>query len=373
MWQVRRALLELMRADTGTMVQIETRDDIVICTTSGEVLVSLQAKHSVDPGSLSPSSVEVWKSLRAWIDVGEPGRRDNAGCLAIVATQAVPASGLLGPFRGIPGTTPSPSACVGLRESLDRIAQAQPNQALKKAYAAWRSLALDKRELLLGKLRILDAQKQLSAIDGELQKCSSTHVRPEHLVAFTEQLIGWFEGRVAESLGTDGVTISKEQLREQVFLMMDSLSQTLTFDVFARAEHPEPAAEVESRPRYLRQLELLNAAESACGAALQTRFRAIAERDNHLQRSVRGRIDLDLFDQDLTDFWGPVFDAPRGESLEAQGWDVYRACMAYSPSIAATAAPRFLVCGTFHDLADRVDGIGWHPDYEALLEEEGDE
>jgi hypothetical protein len=373
LWQVRRALLELMRADTGTAVQIETRDDIVICSISGTTYACLQAKHSLDAGSLSPSSVEIWKSLRAWVDNGEPDGSGNAERIGLVATNSVDPNGLLAPFLGVSSASPSRIEIDELRKELDAISLNAPNKKLRLAYDAWKGLTYPRRTALLEKFRIEDGQAPLAAIDTELDKCSVIHVRPEHLRKFTEQLIGWFERRVDESLGTHGATISVEDLRQQVFEMVDALPTNLTFTASAHSKHPDPDAELQRRLRYLRQLELLDANEAVRVAAVHSRFRAVTERDIHLQRAVCGQDDLSVFDEDLRDFWLPVFSAPHETSQILKGWAVFEKCMAYSTSVAGASAPRFLVHGSFHELAHRRDGIGWHPDYLTQLKEENEE
>jgi hypothetical protein len=369
LWQVRRGLLALVRASIGDAISIEARDDVVIFRSDGVAVASMQTKHSYGHGSVTTSSRDVWTTFRAWLDFGEPRAGDGTAKLVLVTTGDVADGSSLLPFRLDPesSATPSQFAVAKLVTELDKIARSRPNQRLQAAYDAWEAASAADRDGVVTKLRVVSAQDKLSSVDARILEEIAKFVPPIHQTAFAERILGWFDALVAERLSSNGCRISRQELTEHVYDLIQSLPPATTFDLYATAAHPEPEAEVATAPPYIRQLNLLNAAQEQLSLAVHLHHRAQLQRDRVMQTTLCGQQQLDAFDTDLRDFWGLKF-RPNGIATDAVsfGWSVHDSCMGYTVSIAGGMAPRFFVSGSYHELADRLQ-VGWHPGFRQHL------
>jgi hypothetical protein len=68
---------------------------------------------------------------------------------------------------------------------------------------------------------------------------------------------------------------------------------------------------------------------------------------------------------------GDIADLHSDKPEALQGRLVYRECAQQQPPLEGRAVPGHFVHGSFNYLAARRD-IGWHPDYEALLDGDGE-
>src|SRR5215467_3858068 len=138
LWQEGLALIELLRSSGIHKVEIETDDDVVLRRDHNELFTAVQAKHSLEPGTLTTTSPELWKTLRVWAADAKKPSTQRAKTLVLVTTRSIGAGSLLDVLQE--GIQKSPPKLTALRKELEKIAAGRGNAELRASYQAWASL-----------------------------------------------------------------------------------------------------------------------------------------------------------------------------------------------------------------------------------------
>ncbi len=375
LWQVRRAFAQLLSADFGQTIGIETDDDYTL-TSGGRPVLLFQAKHSFTAGQIGLRSTALWKSLRVWIDLANRSGLANGIGLNITTTASVEYE----LSQSLSAAKTSAEAVDAVRAQLDEIAVTGGNASLAKAHGAWLSADIAVRELVLRSLTIEADQADLTALQDTIRlQLLRLGIRDgEGLVRIFRGLTGWFQTEVERRLDANGALIAFDELNEQ---LADLRSYwTLTSLPVAHAAAPGPLLEVErdKMPQYLRQMALLNAKDAELQAAINMFHRATNERSQWLNSRITASASLAAFDADLANTWSAKRQKieRRGQDSESdeqtRGFALYDECMDYRGTIAGISAPAHVANGSFHMLADDSASpppLGWHPRYAELLED----
>jgi hypothetical protein len=130
-----------------------------------------------------------------------------------------------------------------------------------------------------------------------------------------------------------------------------------------------------TRPVFIRQLELVEASDDDCLRAVSDYLRTSADKADWADRGLIFSGSLDTWDDDLVRrhgmVRGDINDLHSDKPIAAQGRLIYRQCAQHQAPLEGRVVPGHFVHGSFNDLADR-RRIGWHGDFEALLDGEGE-
>lgn len=372
-WQLRKALLVLLRSQTGGFIEVETRDDVVVYLASGHIGASLQAKHSFDDSRLSAKSVELWKTLAAWIDAGEPASKQSAEMLVLATTDSVDCESSLFPFTQVKRVPASAASVATLQRELDVVASDGGNKKLAKAYGLWLKLHPRQKATILGKFVLVVGEARLGQIWDELLEACGNLSPEDSRERFCQALVGWFTSAVDQRLSPQGCRITLEEMRSEIYSLQAIYGERPTLSKYAAKEHPDLEQAMGEDARYLEQLRLVGASEPLLRTAAVTFYRARLERDRWMQHSPSGVTDLSAFDAELSVHWEFLFHSTQTPDPAAAGRGTYLSCVSHAFGCAGLPAGTHLVAGTFNILADTHGSIGWHPDYEELLAANGGE
>jgi hypothetical protein len=130
-----------------------------------------------------------------------------------------------------------------------------------------------------------------------------------------------------------------------------------------------------TRPIFIRQLELVEASDDDRLRAVSDFLRTSADKADWAERGLIFSGSLDVWDDDLVRrhgmIRGDIADLHSDKAAVVQGRLVYRQCAQHQAPLEGRVVPGHFVHGSFNNLADR-RRIGWHADYQALLDgEEG--
>jgi hypothetical protein len=130
-----------------------------------------------------------------------------------------------------------------------------------------------------------------------------------------------------------------------------------------------------TRPVFIRQLEIIEESKDVLLRAASDFLRTSADKADWAERGLIFPGSLDDWNDDLirqhSMVRGDIADLHSDKPEALQGRLVYRECAQQQPPLEGRAVPGHFVHGSFNYLADRRD-IGWHPDYEALLDGDGE-
>ncbi|MBN8613472.1 MAG: hypothetical protein J0L92_22955 [Deltaproteobacteria bacterium] len=374
LWQLRRALIELLGLNPGKSITIEKQDDICVVRLCGEVVVAMQAKHSMNSATLTLHSPEVWKTLRVWAAFADKPKSFPESLVLVTTDPLHPDLDAIND-KGTLGATADQ-----VRTSLDAIAKAAGNQDLREAYTSWSSLKGHQKVDILVRARIVGGSGKLPDLTGELHQALQRHyIWPEDLSHVSVELDGWFFQTVSKRLGKTGCTISFDEVWTRINDHHRSYRPLVPREPQSTPEEIEKVAsdQFATDATFLRQLKLLDANDRALRFAAQAYARARIARDHWLNSAAVGLDHVTEFTTALEDHWNGTHaaasrgldDTPSADQLRAAGWKVHDdCCIHHRAAFATEAAPPYLTTGSYHQLAD-LQRVGWHPEYENALKE----
>ena len=374
LWQLRKALVHLLGLDFGQAVVLERHDDICVVRLKNELLTAIQAKHSLNEGTLTLRSVELWKTLRVWSAMTLSSSSTTTKLILATTSGLNSELAMLG--AGYAGR--DQSSLDSVIQKLNRIAVKCPNKELSRCYSAWEKLEPDQRQELVSRITIESGSRKLSHISGELMNAVRKHHIPDDdLPAVTRDVEGWYTDLIAKRLTSDGCEIQYQEVWEFIH------DHHRKYRAVAPPPEPESGDSVDSLAKelidtealFLRQLELLRARATALEKAAHYYSRARVARDRWLEQAAVARRQITNFVTELQDHWSVKSDAALRDIdetsneavLRSAGWTIHDSCMDYQAPFGPHPAPKYLTSGSYHILADEVL-IGWHPNYHDLLE-----
>jgi len=372
-YQLRRALIELLNANFGCKVELETLDDVITRRATGEVLSALQSKHSLEDTSYTIKSTDIWKTLRVWSHLIIAKLIEPSTTFKLMSTATVDASSSLSVL--LPGKAKNSPDLLKLRNELDGVAKAAENKKLKASYTAWLNLTEAQKSQILSMATVQPAEPQLADIVSKLDEAIRRFaIRPERVALYRDRVLGWFDTLVDERLSTGGCSITYEELLNKVLELNETI---LPLDLpSTTGNDPTPALEEEQAkdPLYLRQLYLLEAKEVELLTAVQMFHRGRSQRQHWLDLKLTVGMRLNGYDQDLKARWAIVHARASREAAASPekardiGRTVYDTCMDYSGAGLGQRVFQHVSCGSYHMLAnDPKLEVGWHPDFRTKL------
>ncbi|SOY93388.1 conserved hypothetical protein [Cupriavidus taiwanensis] len=379
LYQVRLALLWALRRLRLTdefNVGLETLDDVVF-ESDGRPTDLLQAKHRVKRvATLTDASPDIWKTFRVWLTALGAEQIDATTRLVLVSTGICDkgtAAYLLGE-----GPHRNENEALVLLNATARSSSSQENQ---KGYALF--LALSEREKLafLACVVIMDGAPLVTDVEQALHAELRFAVPRKRITSALEALEGWWFTQMVRQLSSPGglstlasqaIELRLDDIREQCradVLLVDNEILQERLDQAALAGY---AGHV-----FAKQVMLVTKNQTRLNRAITDYTRAYAQRSKWLRGDMLLAVDDERFRGELFDEWEIRF-ARTQESLEADPSE--ENCVAAGAEILAWVesdvecslntgmkAP-WVARGTLHEMSDQ-RRVGWHPNYEALLED----
>lgn len=189
------ALRELRRNPSHEIL-IERFDDIAFAD-SGTALELVQTKHHTDPGDVSDTSEDIWKTIRIWVDMleADPDLASRARFVFLTTATAAPRSAL-----------------EALRNQDDQrdvmtaegrlLAAAQTSTNARTATARLKFTGLNPkvRGLLLRNSYVFDKAPNIIDVRDEIEAELLPGSPVSQIGAYTDRVEGWWFARVISSL-----------------------------------------------------------------------------------------------------------------------------------------------------------------------------
>ena len=198
LFQCRLALLrglQMVKKKPNGHVSIEKFDDVAFEDDDLSKCL-IQAKHSIHPKSLDDMSVDLWKSLKIWMDQLEAGTITFSETKFVLITTATANEGSAASLlRAGASGEDRKLAFQALREAASK----SKNQTTAGIRSEFLALGEDQAITLLGQIEVIDQHSNLADVMGEIEG-ELTLVAPSHPELAASYLEGWWLNVVGKCL-----------------------------------------------------------------------------------------------------------------------------------------------------------------------------
>ena len=379
LFQARYALLRGLdegRRHPSHALSIEKFDDVAF-EDSGHPIELIQTKHHGKRGDVSDGSVDLWKTLNIWIKRFVEDPAGAASTRFVFLTTSAAANGsALSMLREV-GDGRDVSRAV---ELLISVADNSRNQTTAIARDAFLGLTVAGRQVLVGNIWVFDKAPNIIDVRDEIETVLHYSAAPDQVSDFTDHLEGWWFNRVITALrDPDSAVIPLASIQNKV----SELRERFRLGNLPLDDAIEAMPAVSSLPKdnrtFIRQMNFVHVSENEVRATIHDYYRAYEQRSRWAREHLFLDGEADRYDRGLRDAWQRRFLACTADvtedcddaTREAQGRKVFRWAREHQKSL-RNRDEIWLSSGSFQMLADEVR-IGWHPDYETLLESPKDE
>jgi hypothetical protein len=366
------AIQRLQSGDLNWQISIEAGDDVEVVSKPGYTSL-YQLKLRAENTNLSDSARDLWKTIRIWVGIYKDDAFDFPATQLFLVTTSAAVQGGVSEYLGTGPSRNVESAC----SSLDAVADASISKDNAKAYAAWKSLSKEDKVALLDRVQIITESPGIQDVKKLLENSCHLSVRRAYVNAFVSRLEGWWFQRCIDILKSPGVQyITGEEFDAEYSDLRDAfLPENLPID----SDVPLMVASIQAFSEYLfmKQIELVGVGQSRILSAVRDYLRAYTQRSRWVRESLVGAGELEEYERRLVEEWRYVFDRLKDDlppdvteqAMSGMAKKVYQWVEeASAPPIRSACTERFLVRGSLHMLADRIEsGVGWHPEFAARL------
>lgn len=363
-----RVFYHLLTSPKGAKVSLEFQDDVAVHYADGSLCLE-QTKSALKQNPISDWANDLWKTFDNWlvmlkagdcnagttrfrIYVTPPRKGDFASALAVASTPEEVAA-VLDTIRKKLAKLKEVPACIGyLHPFLD--AEKEQQTAIVSHF-----------ELES------DASDPLDATRALLRPT----VHESHVDLLCRSGIGQAKQALDRLIQRGKIPIlDADAFRQEygAFLRKNLMPGLLT----SLGEAPDEGVVtgiLYTRPIFIRQLELVEANEDDRLRAVSDFLRTSADKADWAERGLIFPGSLDEWDDGLVHRHslarGDITDLHGDKPAAVQGRLAYRSCAGHQAPLEGRVVPGHFVHGSFNDLADR-RRLGWHPDYETLLDDD---
>lgn len=376
LYQCRLALLlglRELKKRPNCSISIEKYDDVAF-NHGPDIHNVVQAKHHIKPKDLSDLSVDLWKTIRIWVEQFKTGTVTNANTRRVLITTACahPESAT----SRLRAERDDEDLAIALTK-LKAAANLSNNKSSKSGRDAFLGLKDEEALVILSTITVMDAYPGLhdvfDEIEGELRVVSPNHSRK-----VAEGLEGWWLGVVAKRLmGKDTTEIPVLHIAvkaQEISILYGPQGLPLSDpdDLGSKPYHPDDEAEL-----YVKQMRLIQLPDRTVQRGIRDFYRSNAQRSRWARENLLLDGDVTRYEAKLRDQWERKFDAEccdlagcDASAKEKLGRDVF--FWANQQQIGfRNVVEMWITAGSFHSLSDRMV-IGWHPEFDAHLDSEDD-
>jgi hypothetical protein len=368
LYQLRYALLEILRLPEETTCFIEKDDDIDFTDADeGRILASL--KHKAPGDTLTDLSPDFWKSVRIWLtDYLSETKKPSSAKFILCTTGKVQAGSLLASFL------PNTPLDENLPKRITGVLAGSDSKTIKKTTDLLAQLPPDQWSDFFRRITIYDCQVRIQDIPEVIITEKLRTVRPQFRRPVYERLEGWWINECIELL-TDN---RQEPFRSsEVSEMLSSITEQFREDNlpidFEYAE-PQQGVDPETDDRgFVRQLRAIGLRSDRLRRAILDYYRAFEQRGKWQRENVTLTGEIGEYDDRLVDEWARIreiiFDELTADSpeevLQATGRKLLNDLSTSGhPNLRIRAAvtATYVVMGSYHMIANEGNPrIYWHP------------
>lgn len=372
LYQVRSALYMLMKnGNSYAQISIEKFDDVAF-ETQGTPHELIQLKHHTNrTGSLSNKSVDLWRTLKVWIDmILSDHTLLEMTCFVIITTTHI---------------TEGTAADMILKKDynnaymiLKEVANTGGNKDNEQYYQAFLSMNEENIKSLLSHISIISSAPNVDNVLDDIKKELKYSCRFEHIDAVTERIEGWWFKEVIKALmSDDAVIMSQRQLHDKIFEISRQYDDdNLPIEFWDLDSVEEEDLDFKDR-LFLEQLRLIQSSSKTLNIAIRDYYRASRQRSSWIRQGLLYANELDRYECKLKDSWERAFAAMQDNlqeygtatdaEKEKEGRILYNKVSQLDIRIRNKCDEPYVMHGTYHIMANNLK-VGWHIDFIEILE-----
>lgn len=378
-------LLSIVRAShDDAAVCLERLDDVEILTNGQSLLAQLKHSLSKKPAAVTLSSIALWKTLKAWIDVLPAVSLDDTRFHLVTVAPLPSGSPLevllddLSPRTNLLALLQDEAQRVVDEHSAGKKAKKQPPPHADRVSSCVAYLGLNDiiREKLLSRITVQPAASNINDIPKDIAK-ELKNFPPERRETIAQKLMEWWDLQVVYSFcDKRNRAISMLEVQQKITEISGELERE---ELLADFQFVTPPGDHTPPSMISRQLQLVGGTTREVQAAEREEWRARSQRHKWLNERIDMAVRIDRYDQLLVETWEDKHcvmvethadaseEAKRASGLEIFRWSFSQA-HAQIPPFAHNWNTSYYVRGSYQVLAVEQE-VGWHPDYRALLAE----
>jgi hypothetical protein len=376
LYQIRYALLEILRMPEETICYIERDDDVDFSDPEeGRILASL--KHKAAGDTLTDLSPDFWRSVRIWLtDYLKNPDSTKPSKYFLVTTGQVQAGSLLAVFL------PNTPVAMDLPSRIATVLATSTSKTIKKTTDLLLTLPEEKWADFFRRITIFDIQKRITEIPQLIVSEKLRTVRPQFRSPVYQRLEGWWTNECIELM----TGLRKEPFRSsEVSEVLSSITEQFREDNlpidFEKAE-PKDGVHPDTDDRYfVNQLRAIGLHSERLTRAILDYYRAFEQRGSWLRENVTLTGEIEKYDDRLVDEWARIreiafeelkADSPE-EILQQSGRKLLNELSTRDhPNlrIRKDVTASYVVMGSYHILANEdMPRVHWHPRFTERISE----
>jgi hypothetical protein len=375
LYQINWALVELIRrggSRPDQSVTLELHDDVA-WDQAGHPIERIQVKHHLNRQyGLTDANPDVWRTLKAWMDVASPAD-PNGALLVLVTTASAPSASAAHLLRPVDRDEP---AALDL---LETAARDSDNQATAAARRQFLGLSRADREVFITRIHVCDGQPPVTDLNDELRVLLWLSMPSDSSQAETylELVWRWWSSVCLDLLTGTRESVDVQEVRQQLATIREMFhADNLPTLVELDDVDESTTVELHFDRNFVHQMRWVRLRVDNLRTAIVDYHRAVTQTTNWLDRDLIGIAELERFERNLVDEWRRAYsdmleDLPDDVS-EDQKVEVGRRLLrqlrdSTAVHVRSRYTDTFFARGKRHELAD-AGTIGWHPDFQNLLE-----
>lgn len=371
-FQLDRALSQIAKAPMGSLIGIETEDDIVVKINNGEKIHE-QDKSSVIGFPFIPSKPDLWKSLCIWAE-GIHSEEINPDVTQFLLVTNQNSSECIAKTISDAKDTASISGCL---DELKKF-KLQSNAVTKKYIDKLLSFSDDLLKKLIKNTSLIcgdyltgDALKKelisvLQIVEGE----------EEDRLSILNELYGWLFNRVKTFWqNKEPAWIERDSvIRQKNIILSQKIERFVNERFFETRNISEQEKEIHKLKTYVKQLKIINANDGEIIEAISDYLNSVEKRTQLAKKGYVTELQVDNMIRDLQTRWKTIARKiplmHKNNTLEEQGQLICLETLEHNAKIGVYETQSyFLTRGSYHHLSDSME-VGWHPEFRNKLKPE---
>jgi len=376
LYQIVYSLMLLLQSSEieDAKVSIEKLDDIQI-DEPDQTRIYQTKYHLNSAANLTDRSSDLWKTLRVWCTGISDGTIDvKSFAFHLITTAAAGNNSIVQEFK-----KPAKERDIAkIISTLDVIAGETTNQVNRDGYKAFSSLSEDNKKVLISRIHLFDSSIDINTVKQKVFAELRKTVIDDKVPSLYERLIGWYLLRAVENLLGETQYISFKELQQKNFEIIECLKiDNLPADFPDPVEFSEDEIKDFKQRKFVKQLHVIGMKDNSVKSAISDYHRAYEQRSRWLRESLIDPQDEIKYEAKLYDDWKRKFDA-LVEGVDITDPDIKTSFgKNFYLDFYVKTYPKiyirdkfdhtYMITGSCHILSDGLK-IGWHPDFEKIVE-----
>lgn len=363
-----RLCYHLLNSPLDSSVSLEFLDDVAVHYADGKLLLE-QCKSALSHNALSDWSEDLWKTLANWLDMLASDEADAAK----TSFQLYVTPLRVGKLSSAMHAAGEPQAVQALVKEIEKKlkSRTQPPKCITHIQK-FLNASEAHRDAVITRFRTVsvddDPLEPLRALLAPTVPTASIDVICQSAIGIAKE---WADRRIRKGIPAQ-IGVAEFRKNFHAFVQRNNLPGYLPS--FSVALSPTEAKTIlNSRPRFIKQLRLIEATEEQQLRAASDFMRTSGDKAMWADQGLVFDGSFDDWEDSLVRrhaaIQGEVKDLFPTKDDVIQGRTTYNRCSVLDVPLDSRAVPGHFTHGGFNDLAERRK-LGWHVEYKALLDKE---